>query len=289
MPPKGIHKPATIEDPMRRSASFSVLLLFLPAVLSLCVSCTPMQRGATDSAFYSSGRLNMNITVNPPLTLAATGKESASVPSDVNLSPFATLTYAVFAEGSEGPVTRHAHTFICTLPENGWRWSMETWPSKSTLELKKLRAGGKFWTVQIRPVESDKDWFSMLWTGNGREVPESWLAKRWSATPFIEARIVAEYREPAPQCVRTALADVQTDSRGQPQPPDGKNIMDLCRGEVEAFSRRADTVFLLERMEGDAPSSPMLKQLARPGVPPNLKALAGEAEILSRDGGYNPN
>jgi hypothetical protein len=228
---------------------------------------------------YAAGRANFNISVKPPLSLAANGSFYAAVPADVTPSPHTTVRYAVFTDSSSGPVTRHAHVLFSELPRDQWRWELETWARPESLSYAKTRVAGKYWTVQIMPVFSQQDWFSDLWQANDRQPPQFWLAKRWSSTPEPYMRIVAEYREPAPQCMWNELADVPI---GDPQAPTfhGKSLWSNCDRQVQEFSDRADAAFLFDS-GANAPAQGVAAAARQPSGRPRVGALVGRAESLS--------
>ncbi|MDR2077248.1 MAG: DUF4851 domain-containing protein [Desulfovibrio sp.] len=247
--------------------------------LLLLGGCTPARRIAADHGLYSSGNPPFSFTFDPALKLAGAGRMQADVPSDTNIRPSAFIHYAVFAEDSSGPVLRHAHALIAALPQGLWRWELESWPQPASLSLTKKEEEGKFWTVQMLPVAALGDWFSAFWTGNGREVPRFWLLKRWSSTPLDETRILAEYREPAPLCMEEALLPLEGIARReQVSPPDGAALSLLCHKEIRAFSARADAAVSLKSISPPEPGVP--PAFIRPATAPNMKKLAGVAELL---------
>lgn len=264
------------------------VLVFLFAMVT---GCTPVQRAATDHSFYSTGQPNIEFRMTPPLTLAANDRVPANVPSDTNLLPSAYNTYAIFGEGEEGPITRHVHSLISSLPSNSWRWRMETWPQSSSLRLSKRRAAGQFWTVHMFPIAAEGDWFTEFWRQNGRETPRFWLSKRWSATPYYDVRILAEYREPAPKCMEEALLPLEAIvKKEEVSPPGSMELWFLCRKEIEDFSARADASVSLDYFTGERQEQPFLKSGPRPRQRPDMKKLVGEAEAVDLGhGNYNSN
>lgn len=275
----------------RATTSFSPALLLTLIALGLlcCPGCAPRQIGATQDALYASGRADFTIRVAPPLSLSATGAFNTSVASDVNIAPWGRFHYAVFTDSDDGPVQHHAHAAICELNKLSWRWEKETWSLPEAFFYAKEKKGGKYWTIQMLPVSAKKDWFSALWRENGRETPEFWIAKRWSSTPEDEIRIVAEYREPAPECMLERLREAEAQPMGAPSLK-GKTLLRNCDQAVEAFSRRADAVFALDTMNKTAPEGvPATTQTARPKNAPNMPKLIGRAELLDRGGDeYRP-
>ena len=262
------------------------VLLLIPALSG----CTPVQQAATDHTFYSTGQPSFEARFAEPFTLAASGRMQAFVPSDTMASPVAQTTFAVFGQGAEGPVLRHGHVMLSSLPAAAWRWSMETWPEPSTLSLSKMTTTGQFWTIQLFPVPAQGDWFSEFWQANGREAPRFWLAKRWSATPYEETRIVVEYREPAPTCMNDALSPLEAIARQeQVSPPEGLQLLLACRKEIDAFSARADASVSLDTFTGERKDRVTFKSAFLPPSQINMKKLVGEAEVIDRGDNANYN
>ena len=271
---------------MRRIPS-ALLFAALLFALALAAGCAPRQIGATHDSLYASGRADFTIRVAPPLALAATGAFSTAVASDVNVAPWGRFRYAAFTDSDTGPVLRHAHAAVCELNRNAWQWEKETWALPEAFHYSKEQRGGKHWTVQMLPVAAEKDWFSALWRENGRETPEFWIAKRWSSTPEDEIRIVAEYREPVPGCMIERLREAAAQPMGTPGLK-GKTLLRNCDEAIDAFSRRADAVFALDKMTTASPASaePLA---ARPKSAPDMPKLIGRAELVDRGGNdYRP-
>ena len=257
-------------------------LLASLVVLIFCASgCTPRQIGASQQGFYGSGLADFDISVAPPLPLAATGKLTVRVPSDSSPGPTGNLAFSLFAEGEEGQVQRHAHILFSELPRASWQWEKETWAKQESLLYTTQQASGKNWTIQVFPVIADRDWFSALWLQNGRQVPDFWLAKRWSATPEEDMRLVAEYREPAPACMRDQLVATTTGGKNAP-PLKGKELRPPCEQELESFMPRADAVFTMERLNRKTPELPVIRAVALPDRAPDMGRLAGRAEARER-------
>lgn len=252
----------------------------LIAVFSIA-GCSPRQQGASSQNFYASGRADFNISVSQPLSLAHTGFLTAEVPADIRMYPSGSFRYALFRDGGDQPVTRHAHIILSELPNAEWRWEMETWARADALSYAKERMAGKYWTIQMLPVISASDWFSALWEKNGTHVPEFWLAKRWSSTPEGTIRIVAEYREPAPVCMQKHLQTAPWADRNV-FPVNGKQLWRGCEKEIEEFSSRADAVFTFDKGR-DFPSQAEMKPTALPEKAPDMGKLVGRAENIDRD------
>jgi hypothetical protein len=229
---------------------------------------------------------DFSLSVAPPLLLVSSGKSTENVPADVMLGPQARFVYALFGEPGDDPVSRHAHTIFSELPASAWQWEKETWGYPETIVYSSLTTGGKFWTIQILPVISSRDWFSALWTENGRATPEFWLAKRWSATPEKDLRVIAEYREPAPACMQKRLRDSLLADDKNSFPLRGHSLRSGCEDAIDAFSSRADEVVTLEEM-GAAPSGAQRVQarLTRlPAVRLHMGKLVGKAQKIDTSG-----
>jgi hypothetical protein len=260
--------------------ALSLLALSLLAAALFC-GCTPRQKGAATQGFFATGMGAFSVGVNPPLALASTGTLLGNVPSDVAVGPQATFTYALFSDNQEGPIMRHAHAIFSELPRGPWRWEMETWARPESLSYGQKSAGGRFWTIQILPVTAERDWFSALWQGNGRSTPDFWLAKRWSARPENEVRVVVEYRESAPLCMQERLIAADTARRTDRNAPTlrGKILHSDCERDLEEFSRRADAAVDLNGLE-QLPGSPLQMTTVRPGFSPDMGKLVGRAEYV---------
>jgi hypothetical protein len=268
---------------MRYKTGLLSLCLAAALCLLLVEGCTPRQQGATSQSMYAAGRPNFDISVQPPLSLAAAGKVYASVPSDVNISPRTGVSYSVFTDDQGGTINRSAHILFSELSPYEWRWEMETWAKPETMSYAKSEIAGKYWTVQIMPVFAAKDWFSDLWRANQRQVPEFWLAKRWSSTPEPYIRVVAEYREAAPQCLRGALAAAARAAGDRNASPlQGKDLWRNCGNEIQDFSARADRAFLFDQA-GNIPAHGVQTLGAQPESSPIMKDLVGKAESITQD------
>ena len=262
-------------------------LLFLFALILLIVAlfcgCVPRQKGAATQGFYATGWGAFSVGANPPLTLASTGTLLGTVPSNANLHPMATFTYALFADPGTGPVMHHVHAIFSELPQSAWRWEMETWARPESLSYEQRSAGGRFWTIQILPVTARGDWFTALWQKNNRDTPDFWLAKRWSARPEDEIRIVLEYREPAPLCMQERLITADTARRTDRNAPmlRGRDLRPGCEHAIEEFSRRAEAAVNLNGL-ADLPEKPVQQLTAQPNFSPDMGRLVGRAEITER-------
>jgi hypothetical protein len=282
----------TATEPVMRQLFPAALTRFLSlcVVATFCLSCAPRQEGVSENSFFAGGLANFSLSVAPPLGITSSGRLSANVPSDSIIAPMARLAFALFGEPGDGPVVRHVHTLFSELPTGSWQWEKETWALPQTIAYSKITTGGNFWTTQILPVISAGDWFSALWAENGRTAPEFWLAKRWSATPEREMRVVAEYREPAPACMRQRLNDSLLADDRNSIPLRGKNLRSGCEDEIDAFSVRADAAVRLESM-GPAPSGAQSVRALQSRLPagrPDMAKLVGKAEKIDVGGDRFP-
>jgi hypothetical protein len=259
---------------------FSLLALTVLIAVLLC-GCAPRQKGATEQGFYVTGVGAFSVSVSSPLTLASTGTFLGNVPSNVVTDPSAQFTYALFTDALRGPVTRHVHVILSELPQDAWRWEMETWAKPESLSYEKMSAHGKFWTIQILPVSAEADWFSAVWQANGRSTPDFWLSKRWSASPENQIRIVLEYREPAPLCMQERLlaTDAARHTDRNTFVLRGQTLRSGCEQAIEEFSRRADAAVDLGGL-AQLPEKPVHMVTARPNFLPDMGALVGRAELV---------
>ena len=247
-----------------------VLGLFLPLILS---ACSPAITGVTGNSLTRNNFPSATITANEPLQLLGYGRQFVTLRSDIlTLRPTGIFDYAVFSDSKEGPVTRSAHSIMLRpTDQNQWRFVLESWRGPNTFFMRGTGFDGMNWTEQLMSVTSQGDWFSDMWVASGREVPERWLAKRFSATPADFVRMVAEYREPWPDCMAPDIRSLELVSNA-----------DECLGP---FLKRADTAFSIQRAALDTsvpPAGPSV--LTLPPTAPNATRLAGEVE--ERDMGF---
>jgi hypothetical protein len=271
---------------MMKTFRFLLFPAMLLAVLTFA-GCTPARQGALDNTFYASGIPNVRIDVAPPLQLAAQGIRWTSTPNNVSIEqPFTSFRFAAYAENNADPVARSAHVIVSGLPDGAWQFSPETWKDPATFSLSNNNViSGKFWIVQTRVVVARGDWFSDLWTANGRQVPPVWLAMRWSSNPNLETRVVAEYREAAPQCIIDAMTGDGVDKNGLPAllAPDVQTLRGRCMAHIDAFEARAVRVFSLNRLKSaDMPDAMTATRFVLPDDAPDIRKLVGEVEPIER-------
>ncbi|MDL2266645.1 DUF4851 domain-containing protein [Desulfovibrio sp. OttesenSCG-928-G15] len=268
--------------------SRAALTLFCLALLCLVSSCYARQLGATDQGFYGSGTTGFTVSISPPLELAAAGRLGAAVPSDVTVKPRGSFVYGVYTDPAQiqagQEITRHAHIIYSELPSALWEWEMETWAKKESLAYEKNKYGGKHWTTQIFPLTANGDWFSDLYAANGLKVPPFWLAKRWSSTSQDYARLVTEYREPAPMCMRSQLESGMDE--GGSLSILTRSVIANCEKEIGEFNARADKSFNPGGLAETAISGNQERLPRRPERSPRMDKLVGVAQHIERDS-YN--
>ena len=234
------------------------------AVAALLLSgCTGAMSGVSGTALVRTGYPRLTAAANAPLVLQGYGRQWVSLPSDyMGILPSGAMDYTVYSEGAEGPVTRHAHVFaVQPSDEKRWYFKPDSLLPFDGLSFGRKDINGYRWAAQILRVHAGNDWFSAMWRDSGRGVPELWLARRFSATPDRSTRVVAEYREPWPECLD----------------PEVKDLVFARQGCLEGFLERSDAAFSLDMHAPEtleAPAVPSL--LPKPDFAPNMKKLAGE-------------
>ena len=242
-----------------------ILVWVAAAVLAGALSaCTGgALSGVAGSTLTRAEYPRVSITANEPFTLRDHGRLWVGLPTDfLGIEPSGSLDYAVYGQGESGLVTRHAHAlFVKPGHSDAWVFQTESYPAPGGLAIGRTVVDDYTWTTQVLRVPSEKDWFSAMWRASGREVPDVWLARRFSATPERTLRVVAEYREPWPECLD----------------PDIKDLVFVREECLGGFLQRAGEAFSL-RMHVTEPvdASPPAPQLQRPPSPPDIRKLAGE-------------
>ena len=242
---------------------FALALLVCGLFVCGLSGCRAAYTGVSGSALVRTEYPRAMVKANPPLELRAYDRQWVSMPTETFGSDTTTIMdYAVYGEGREGPITRHAHAII-VQPSNDrlWRFQPESFKGLDGLSIGTAEVNGSQWTVRIARVDGETDWFSAMWRESGRETPSMWLARRFSITPDRATRVIAEYREPWPDCLD----------------PEAKDLMFASKSCLEGFLQRSDAAFELDlrvagpRMEPNAPST-----LTKPSFRPNMRKLVGE-------------
>ena len=242
---------------------FFLLLPFL-LLFGGCAGLTaPAVTGVSGNTLFSTGFAKVAFSANAPLEMQGHGSLWVSLYAQDSLSnhPEGNFAYAVYADTPSGPVTRQAHTIILQISDD-IHWSFQlngfVWPTP--LGQGQVDVNGTNWTTRIMRVPSEGDWFSAMWVENGRTVPAFWLAKRFSATPQGGTRMVAEYREPWPDCL----------------PPDLTELAFAPAECLKGYMDRADAAFTLDSpIPGQASAKASGLKLP-PSMLPDTRKLAGE-------------
>ena len=244
--------------PTNLSLMLTLFLLALP--LSGCISAIS---GVSGTALIHTAFPRLTVTANPPLALQGYGRQWVSLPTDIlGMDPSGIMDYAVYGEAHEGPITRHAHAMV-VRPSNTsmWYFQPESYGVPGAVASGRKIFDGHTWTTHVLRVESATDWFSSMWTASGRDTPEFWIARRFSETPERATRVVAEYREPWPECLD----------------PEVKDLLFVRKSCLEGFFERADAAFTLDMHTPETIETPAVpSELHKPGFAPNMRRLAGE-------------
>lgn len=249
---------------MRRQMTmklFPVLAVFL--LLYPLSGCTPAMSGISGTSLTRTAYPRLTMTANPPLVLQGHGRQWVSLPTEfLGLEPSGVMDYAVYGEGQEGPITRHAHVLVVEpTNDRAWYFQPEGHGTPGALTFGRQVLGGYTWTAQVLRVNGPTDWFSAMWAASGRETPELWIARRFSGTPTSTTRTVAEYREPWPECLD----------------PEVTHLLLVSKSCLEGFFERSEAAFSLDMhgMENiETPSA--ASQLRKPDFAPDIRRLAGE-------------
>ena len=246
------------------------------AALSLCLMVLSGCAGTGESLGLrmTSTRIpQVHFAVAPPLTEELTGTLWGDIPSEVTpFGPYASMAYILYTEKSDGPVDALAYTARAQFFQQGWIFSLER-PTFNTLSTQKFNKYGQFWTGHTMAVPAQRDWFSAMLTANDRPVPTVWLAMRYSATPQDQTRILAEYREAAPDCIAEAFQEDGSVQSGA--------LMGRCPDKVAAFTARAEAA--LEILPGADTASvvPRTRTFTLPQKRPDMGRLVGFSEPTS--------
>lgn len=240
-----------------------VFAAFLPA------TCSSAKTEVIGNTLTTNVKPYISITGAAPLSVQGHGRlipDVGSATSSIKAS--VQFDYAIYADSESGAVGKYGYAAIVRLRDaNLWRFLPQSEYSKS---------GGAFhlahkgeWTEQLLRVNADsKDWSSAVWTANNREIPQVWLAKRWSQNLNETIRVVMEYREPWPD-------DLGEDPVNLPTAEGG--------AELAAFVARADKAFSAEKKAGDFKAgipTPATK-LTMPREQPDVDTLVGSVQPKS--------
>lgn len=246
---------------MMHRICYLVALCLLAAFLAACQGA---RSGVSGQSLVRTAYPRVSITATGTLVLQGHGRKWVSLPTDVmGMEPSGIMDYAVYGEGDQGPVTRHAHALVVRpSSEYAWYFQPESYPAPGGFAIGRETVNDSRWVTQLLRVDGHKDWFSAMWVEAGRDVPEFWLARRFSATPERATRVVAEYREPWPECLD----------------PGVQSLIFVREACLEGFLERADAAFTLNLRAADIPPETPAPEslLPRPSFAPDMKRLAGE-------------
>lgn len=241
----------------------NIRILFAACLLT---ACTPARTGVIGNSLTTNVKPLITIT-GLTLSVQGYGKLWADARTDsLTTREGVSFDYAIFADSGSGsgPVPRFAYAAIAriTRPET-WMFQPTADPA-GAFAASVLRLDGIDFMVNLIRTGSEGDWPSELWRENGRDVPETWLVKRWTAPLADGVRAVMEYREPWPACLTSVSAQTV--------------IVGGAEGEcLHGFVARADAAFRVEKKGGTFPrkNPPSASGLAVPRTPPNIEALMG--------------
>lgn len=248
---------------MRTRLARLLCIVLLSGLCGCAGTFTGAYSGVSGDALIRTDYPRVSIAANPPLTLKAYGRQWTTVPSQIfGADTTSIMDYAVYGVGDSGPVLRHAHAFfVSPVNDREWRFQPEGHKAPGGLSIQDVKINGRQWTAHIIRVDGEKDWFSAMWRESGRPTPETWIARRFSATPERAVRVVAEYREPWPECLD----------------PDAKDLTFVRESCLRPFLDRADAAFTLDLFDAarqGPPNAPSI--LAKPRSGPDMGKLAGE-------------
>ncbi len=246
------------------------LLAFLLFAGCKSAGLTPHEGGV------SAGRPDFNLRVPPGFRLLAAGNDSAGVPADISAGPQSRFSYSQYVGGPESPGAL-LHVLVADLPAPAWRFAEESERAPQDFDFSKEKRGGRFLTLRTRILGCEDDWFCALAAQNNGKSAQVMLARRISFTPDIHTRVVLEYRETAPACLRALAAEAPAGNILWVEHPAGRP----CAEDLDAFTRRADAALVLGAPENSAPAA--VPVFTPPAFEPDMELLCGTAEHVDRD------
>lgn len=257
---------------------YAVRHVFLPCLFAvlLLAACGSGGLSAREGS-VSSDRFDFSLSVPSGFHLLAKGTGGATVPTDLPIGPMGRTSHALYAGG---PEARGAllHILVTDLPTPGWRFALESEKEPEDIDFSKEKLDGRFITRRTRLVTGEGDWFVALAAINGGEAAPLLLARRLSFTPLVQTKVVLEYREPAPACLRAVTSRAQAGDDA----PTGQTLERACAKDIAAFSKRADTLLTLNRA-GEKTRPDVARTVTLPDFAPDMRALCGTAEAVERD------
>lgn len=251
------------------------LLVF--GLLVFLSGCGAAYTGLSGNTMYNNGLADTAITPISGLEAVAAESYFGTMPSNGTLDPSIRVRYAIFGDTGGQSVKRHAHIIFAELTDkNRWEMAAETFAASNEMSLNGVKIDRRPWTEHIFFERREGDWFTEFWDINGYLTPKAWLGKRWSRSYDMSSRIVVEYREPMPDCVRIPdpkkAAIIFSGTKLDIESPE-------CRREVEAVLERADQAFSMRRPANVNVSAPAPAEAlsVKPERKMDLKRYVGEA------------
>jgi hypothetical protein len=248
--------------------------------LLLMGGCSGPYKGFQGETMYTGQTPLLMITPSPPLKVVSSGNTWARVDTDTNLKATASVDYAIYGEpDAKGLVRQSGHALVASFStvDAGWDFAPESFARSNEVYLGAIKINGLEWVEHLLYENSEGDWVSNMWLNNGREVPERWIAKRWSRTYFGATRVVVEYREPMPECVEVRYG-AKLLGRGSTF----SGATSECGSLIKDFEERADRSFEILSSRG-LENVPLVsfgaaeQRLTRPQGQPNMNKMAGTA------------
>lgn len=258
-----------------------VLILLLG--LLLVSGCAGPYKGFDGDTMFTGQVPQLMITPSPPLKVMGSGTTWARVDTDTNLKATASVDYGIYGDPAEnGLVRQHGHVLVASFSsvDAGWDFAPESFARSNEVYLNTVKINGQDWVEHFLYEDSEGDWLSNMWLDNGRQVPERWIAKRWSRTYFGTTRVVVEYREPMPDCVDVRYG---TNLLGRGSVFSGTTTE--CGNLVRDFEKRASQAFEILSSRGQE-NAPLVnfsagQELTRPQGQPNMRKMVGTARSRS--------
>lgn len=203
--------------------------------------CTSAYTGMDGNNMYTNTHLDVAVVPGQGLVPFRSESTFTEIDTNANLGARAHVNYAIYGNPGNGPVTQHGHVLFTTFSDTRkYVFQPETFGRTTDLAVEVKKINDREWRVHTLYEDGNSDWFSKVWRENGRETPKTWIGKRFTRTFNTSTRVVAEYREPLPECARIEKVNtgiVFLNSEGLSVPTEE------CRREVDAILERADNAF----------------------------------------------
>lgn len=251
--------------------------LFVLGLVVLLTGCGSAYTGLSGNTMYSDGLADTAVTPISGLEAVAHDSYFGSMPANTNLDPNIRVRYAIYGDTGGQSVKRHAHIIFAEIPDKKrWEMAAETFAASNEMALSSVKIDRRPWTEHIFFERREGDWFTEFWDINGYMTPRAWMGKRWSRSYDMSSRVVVEYREPMPDCVRIPepkkAAIIFSGNQLDVESPE-------CRRQVEAIMERADQAFSMRRPASVNVSAPAPAEVLtiKPERKMDLKRYVGEA------------